>query len=108
MGATFAPVDPSSDLVEAINRIVFRDSGATGYGQRIVWTEYDGIEIDPQGGGTLSTGNPTLKIRQSTNGSASRSGTPPTRPTCSRSRTRASPSARPSPRRGPSSAARSA
>lgn len=63
MGALHVPVDEHSDPAEAHNRLVFRDSGAVGYGQQIRWTDYDGVEKDRRTGVVASTGNHTLKIR---------------------------------------------
>ena len=60
--AVFAPVDDKSSLVDAHNRLVFRDSGAADFGTQIRWVDYGGDELDPYTGAVLSSNNHTQLI----------------------------------------------
>lgn len=66
MGALARLVDDRSsdrEVREALNALWHRDSGASGRGTQIRWTDYDGDQIDRHGGGTSSSNNRTLVLR---------------------------------------------
>lgn len=62
-GSTYRRADPQGDWWIHHNELVDRDAGNANGGRKVSWTQYDGTEIDPQGGGTLSTNNYTHTIR---------------------------------------------
>lgn len=61
--ARSSPRDDVGELRRQHNRLVDRDSGATGGGQRVRWTDYDGNLKDPYGAAPLATSDFTQVLR---------------------------------------------
>ena len=52
-----------SDWLQGINQLILRDTGKSGWGKRVQWTDYDGKTYDRRTGQVTSTGDHTLTIR---------------------------------------------